>query len=352
MAGVREFEAEMALMAGTRYALPVNSGTAALHCAIAGLGLEAGDEVIVPALAYIACAAAVLHHQAIPIFADVDPDTYNVTAETVEAAMTPRTRAIMVVHLHGLPCAIDEVCAVGRRHGIPVIEDFSQAVGATWHGRPVGGLCDVGAASLMSGKNLPSAGEAGILTTNDRAIRNRAAGVKAFSEAISADGSYELISATMGWNYRINLLSAVMVSRQLFHLEAYTRQRQESARRLDATLRAIRGFVPPAVPSDRTHCYHMYRFKFDPQAAGLSVTIDQAHEALKRLFFAEGLYLVEFQNQPLAGHGLIQQRIGYGHGCPWRCHQREDPRLPHRRLSRRLECHPQLSRDWPCPRRP
>jgi perosamine synthetase len=323
-ARVHEFEAEMAMMAGTRYALAVNSGTAALHCAVAGLGLQSGDEVIVPALAYIACAAAVLHHQAIPVFADVDPVTYNVTADSVEKAITPRSRAIMAVHLHGLPCDIEAICEVGRRHGIPVIEDFSQAVGATYRDRPVGGLADVGAASLMAGKNLPSAGEAGVLVTNKREIRNRAAAVKAFSEVVKVDGSYGLIGATMGWNYRINLLSAVMVSRQLFHLERYTELRQQGAARLDSTLSAIRGFTPPFVPQDRQHCYHMYRFKFDPAAAGLSISIDQAHEALKRAFHAEGLFLVEFQNQPLAGHDLIRQRVGYGRGCPWRCHGRED----------------------------
>lgn len=323
-ARVHEFEAEMAMMAGTRHALAVNSGTAALHCAVAGLGIEAGDEVVVPALAYIACAAAVLHHQAIPVFADVDPDTYNVTAATVEAALTPRTRAIMAVHLHGLPCDIDEICAVGRRYGIAVIEDFSQAVGARYRGRPAGGLASVGAASLMSGKNLPSAGEAGVLVTNDRAIRNKAASVKAFGEAVAADGTYALIDATMGWNYRINLLSAVMISRQLFQLETFTRLRQESAAQLKAVLEAIPGFVAPVVPADREHCYHMYRFKFDPAQAGLSITVHQAHEALKQLFLAEGLYLVEFQNQPLAGHDLVQRRIGYGRGCPWRCHGREE----------------------------
>jgi dTDP-4-amino-4,6-dideoxygalactose transaminase len=314
----------MAMMAGTQYALAVNSGTAALHCAVAGVGVEAGDEVVVPALAYIACAAAVLHHQAIPIFADVDPITYNVTPQTVAAAITPRTRAAIVVDLHGLPADMDELRAACGRHGVAVIEDFSQAVGATYRGRPTGGLGTVGAASLMAGKNLPSAGEAGVLVTNDRAIRNRAANVKAFSEEVTADGSYRLINATMGWNYRINLLSAAMVSRQLFHLDAYTRQRQESARRLDDAMAEMRGFTPPQVPPDREHCYHMYRFKFDPAEAGLAISIDQAHAALKQVFFAEGLHLVEFQNQPLAGHPLIQGRIGYGRGCPWTCQGRTD----------------------------
>jgi perosamine synthetase len=321
---VREFESEMAVVTGTRFALAVNSGTAALHCAIAGLGLEPGDEVVVPALAYIACAAAALHHQTIPVFADVDPVTYNVTPATVAAALTDRTRAVMVVHLHGLPADITEIRDVCTEKGVFVIEDFSQAIGATYRDRPVGSYGTVGAASLMSGKNLPSVGEAGILVTNDRLVRNRASRLKAFGQEVDADGNYRLIDATMGWNYRINLLSTVMVSRQIYHLEKYTHTRQASAGRLDAVLAEIPGMSGPSVGPDRDHCYHMYRFRFDPNVAGLSISIDQAHEALKQIFWAEGLPLVEFQNQPLPGHDLLQRKIGYGRGCPWQCQGRSD----------------------------
>jgi len=320
VARVQEFESEMAIFAGARYALAVNSGTAALHCALAGLGVEPGDEVVVPALAYIACAAAVLHHQAIPVFADVDALTYNLTAETVAAAITPRTRAVIVVHLHGLPADLVAIKDVCDRHGILVVEDFSQAVGATYRGRPVGGWGAVGAASLMSGKNLPSLGEAGILVSNSREIRNRAATLKAFGQEIMPDGSHRLIDATMGWNYRINLLAAVMVSRQLFHLQTYTNLRRQSAERLNDALARIPGFQAPASPPESEHCYHMYRFRFDPQTCGLSISIDQGHEALKQVFWAEGMPLVEFQNQPLPGHDLLRGKVGYGRGCPWRCH--------------------------------
>ncbi|AID34839.1 MULTISPECIES: DegT/DnrJ/EryC1/StrS family aminotransferase [Mesorhizobium] len=323
-AQVHEFETELAILTGNKYALALNSGTAALHCALAGVGVEPGDEVVVPALAYIACAAAVLHHQAIPIFADVDPCSYNVTAQSIAAALTPRTRAIMVVHLHGHPADMNEIRTLCDGLGLPLIEDFSQAVGASYGGRPTGGLGTVGAASLMSGKNLPSVGEAGVLVSRDRGIRNRAARLKAFGEEIDSDGGYRVIGTTMGWNYRINLLSAVMVSRQIYHLESYTALRRASAGRLNGVLAEITGFSGPSEGADREHCYHMYRFRFDPAEAGLAVSIDQAHEALKQVFWAEGLPVVEFQNQPLPGHDLMQGKLGYGRGCPWTCHGRGD----------------------------
>jgi dTDP-4-amino-4,6-dideoxygalactose transaminase len=321
---VRQFEAEVAMWLGTRYALTTNGGTAALHCALAGLGVQPGDEVVVPSLSYIACAAAVVHQGAIPVFADVDPRTYNVTAASVEARITPRTRALMVVHMHGLPAPMDELLELGRRHGIPVLEDFSQAAGAAWRGRPVGSMGDAGAASLMAGKNLPAAGEGGIVCTSAREVRNRAASLKCFAEAVEADGSYTPLHETMGYNYRINLLSLVFASRQLFRLDGFNDRRREGAARLDAVLGELPGFSPPAAPEGARHVYHMYRFRFDPREAGLSLTADQAREGLKAVFWAEGLPLVEFQNVPLPGHALMQGKVGYGRGAPWSCHGRDD----------------------------
>jgi dTDP-4-amino-4,6-dideoxygalactose transaminase len=122
----------------------------------------------------------------------------------------------------------------------------------------------------------------------------------------------------------MNILSLVMASQQLFHVDRLNDTRIESAQRLDACLREIPGFSPPVVPEGTRHVYHMYRFRFDPAAAGMSVSADQAREALKRVFAAEGLPLVEFQNRPLAGHALLQREVGYGSGCPWTCHGRGD----------------------------
>ncbi|MBW8302523.1 MAG: DegT/DnrJ/EryC1/StrS family aminotransferase [Brevundimonas sp.] len=323
-AQLHEFEAELAVSVGARFGMAVSSGTAALHCALAGVGVEAGDEVVVPALTYIACAAAVLHANAIPIFADVDPLHYNVTPETLEAALTPRTRAIIVVHLHGLPADMTGIMDLARRVGLPVIEDFSQAVGASWQDRPVGALGSVGAASLMAGKNLASAGEGGVLVTNDLELRNRAARLKCFGESLDFEGGYTLQHGTLGYNYRINLLSAALVSQQLFRLEEFTNARREGAARLSAGISQVPGFHPPVVPDGAAHCYHMYRFRFDPAEAGLNISVDQMREGLKRIFWEEGLPLVEFQNQPLAGHDLLQRRVGPGRGCPWACHGRDD----------------------------
>jgi len=230
----------------------------------------------------------------------------------------------MAVHLHGLPADIEGINAVAERHGIKVIEDFSQAFGAAIEGRAVGGLGTVGVASLMAGKNLPSAGEGGILVTNDREIRNQAVTLKCFGEKINPNGSYVLSHSTMGWNYRINLLSAVMASQQLFHLDQYNESRRDGAKVLEAILNELDLFHPPKIPEGMTPVYHMYRFRIDPEKAGLSISLDQAREALKQVFMAEGLPLVEFQNQPLAGHDLMQQRVGYGRGCPWSCQNREN----------------------------
>jgi perosamine synthetase len=321
---VQNFEDEMGLWLRRRYALATNSGTAALHCALAGLGVQSGDEVIVPALSYIACAAAVLHQQAIPIFSDVDPLTYNITAESVEPRISPRTKAIMVVHLHGLPADMDSLENLAKRYGIPLLEDFSQAAGADWGGRIAGSMGAVSAASLMAGKNLPSGGEAGILATDNRELRNQAATLKCFGEAVGTDYSRTLLHETVGWNYRINMLAMVVASQQLFRLDSWNDRRIASAAILNATLARIPGFEAPCRPAAARHVYHMYRFRFDPAAAGLSVTVDQAREALKQVFSAEGLPLVEFQNAPLPGHPLMQRKVGYGNGCPWSCHRRED----------------------------
>lgn len=332
-AQLHEFEAELAVSVGARYAIAVNSGTAALHCALAGVGVEAGDEVVVPAMTYVACAAAVLHANAIPIFADVDPLTYNVSAASVEAALTPRTRAIIVVHLHGLPADMTAITALADRVGIPVVEDFSQAVGATLNGRPVGALGTVGAASLMAGKNLASAGEGGVLVTNHLAVRNRAATLKCFGESLDPEGAFTLLHGTLGYNYRINLLSAALVSQQLFRLEEFTEARQLGAELLSKTVAQTPGFHPPSITAGATHCYHMYRFRFDPDEAGFAIGVDQMREALKRVFWEEGLPLVEFQNQPLPGHDLLQRKVGPGRGCPWTCHGRGE-------LTYRIEDYP------------
>jgi dTDP-4-amino-4,6-dideoxygalactose transaminase len=148
--------------------------------------------------------------------------------------------------------------------------------------------------------------------------------LKCFGETIAHDGSYALHHDTFGWNYRANILSLAVASQQLFRVDGFNALRRESAKKIDNTLNSIPGFSPPVVPKHAQHVYHMYRFRFEPARAGLAVSADQAREALKAVFNREGLPLVEFQNTPLPGHALLQQRVGYGRGCPWACHHRSD----------------------------
>jgi dTDP-4-amino-4,6-dideoxygalactose transaminase len=223
----------------------------------------------------------------------------------------------MAVHLHGLPVDLDSILELATERGIPVLEDFSQAVGAAYRGRKVGSWGKVGAASLMAGKNLPSAGEAGILVTNERLVRNMAATLKCFGEAINEKGAYQPLHETYGYNYRANLLALGFASTQLFRIDAFTEERRRNAARLSAVLDKIPGFTTPCDSEKAEHVYHMYRFRFEPEKAGLEITADQAREGLKQIFLSEGLPLVEFQNQPLSDHALMKGSSSYGSGWPW-----------------------------------
>src|SRR5687767_12796929 len=169
----RQLEAEFAAYHGVRYALSANNGTAALHAAFFALGVGPGDEVISPAATYWATAVPVLNCGAIPVFADVDPETLCIDPSDVERRISPRTKAIVVMHAGGMPCEMDALLEIARRHGLRVVEDASHAHGALYKGRKVGTFGDVAAFSLQTSKLCP-AGEGGILLTDDEAILRRA----------------------------------------------------------------------------------------------------------------------------------------------------------------------------------
>ena len=164
----REFEREFAAFAGTEYAIAVANGTLALDLALRGLGIGPGDEVVVTPRTFLASATAVINAGATPVFADVDRDTQNITAETVAAVLTPRTKAVICVHLAGWPCDMDALMALAEAHDLFVIEDCAQAHGATWKGRSVGGFGHVGCWSFCQDKIMTTGGEGGMVTVNDR----------------------------------------------------------------------------------------------------------------------------------------------------------------------------------------
>ncbi|MGI9488255.1 MAG: DegT/DnrJ/EryC1/StrS family aminotransferase [Geminicoccaceae bacterium] len=312
-------EADWASYVGSRHCIAMNSGTSALHAAVAASGVGPGDEVIVPALSFLASATAVIHHQGLPVFVDIDPFTFNIDPAAIEAQITPRTKAIVAVHLHGLPADMDPIMEIAKRHGLKVIEDMAQAQGALYKDRRAGALGDMAACSIMAGKNLATAGEGGLFTTNDPEIRDRADMVKMFGERLSADTPREYNATTMGWNYRFSAPLAAFTRMQLGRLDSYNARVQAGAERLAERLEALPGLNPPYVPLDRSHVYHHFRLRVDPAAAGLDIPTGRFRKAVQDLLAAEGVALIEYQNRPLPGQTLFQQRQGYGQGCPWSC---------------------------------
>jgi len=314
----KALEAKFAAVVGRRFCLATNSGTSALHIALAAAGVGPGDEVIVPALSFIATAQAVLHQGAIPVFADVEPDTYNIDATDAARRVTSRTRAIVPVHLHGLPADMDAIDALAGRHGLTVVEDAAQAHGATYKGRAAGTLGAMAAFSLNSTKNLP-AGEGGLFVTDSeelygRAARTRFDGLEPPSKWDAThplDDEADSHATLRGWMYLPGEMTAALARAQLLRLAETTERSWRNAARLTERLAALPGVEPPATRPDRTHVFHKYRVRLDPERAGLALSPvalrDRALEALR----AEGVEAVLWQTAPLPAHPLFGSRERY-----------------------------------------
>jgi dTDP-4-amino-4,6-dideoxygalactose transaminase len=315
---MRALETEFADVVGARYCLATNSGTAALHLALAAAGVGPGDEVIVPALSFIATAQAVLHQRATPVFADVDPTTYTLDPADLAPRITPRTRAIVAVHLHGLPADMDAVAAVADRAGLLVIEDAAQAHGATYRGRPAGTLGAMAAFSLNSTKNLP-AGEGGLFVTPSGEFHARAARVRFDGLALPSkwdpehplDGEADGLATVPGWMYLPGELTCALARSQLCRLAETTARSQRNAERLTRRLVGLPGLAPPVVPPDRTHVFHKYRLRLDPSAAGLALSPRVCRDRLLQALRAEGVEAVLWQTVPLPAHPLFAAREPY-----------------------------------------
>ena len=315
---VRCLEQEWAAFVGTRHAVGVSNGTVALSLPLLALGVQPGDEVIVPALSFVASALAPVHQLAIPVFVDIDPRTFNIDPAQIEAKITPRTRAIMPVHLHGLPADMDEINAIARKHGLVVIEDAAQAQGAHYKGRMTGALGDMGAFSLNVQKNLPTCGEGGLITIDDPALYEKVVMLRQFGEVIRDGEARSYVSEIMGWNAKLNSIQAAFTRSQFERFpEDETRRAANVAAFLDR-LAELPGLITPYTPADRTHVCHIIRFRFDPAAAGLDgVTPGRFRQALRRALRAEGVPISQYQMIPLPGHPAFQSQEGFGRGYPW-----------------------------------
>jgi dTDP-4-amino-4,6-dideoxygalactose transaminase len=332
---IRSLEREFAEYLGVKYAVATNSGTAALHIALAAAGIGPGDEVITPAFSFVATALSVLHQNAIPVFVDIEAETFGMDPKLIEAAITPRTRALLPVHMHGLACDLKPMLAIAQKHGLKLIEDAAQAHGSTLDGRKVGTFGALAAFSLQSSKNL-AGGEGGICVTDDEQLCLKASSARMFGEDIqpadesayridrALDGTRAYDSKGMGWMYRTNELSAAVARTQLRGLEASNENGQANAELLGQRLRDLPGLTPPKVPAGRTSVFHKYRVRLDAAALGVTAPATVVRDTVLKALVAEGVEAVLWQTKPVPAQTLFREKIGYGRngtteglGCPW-----------------------------------
>jgi len=248
---VAAFEAAFARVCGTRHCVALNSGTSALHLALLALGIGPGDEVIVPAMTFVATAAAVEYCGARPVLVDVEPLGCTLDPSKLEAAVTPRTKAIVPVHLYGRPADMAEILAVADRHRLPVVEDAAQAHGAGYRGRPAGSLGRIGCFSFYPSKNLGAFGEGGAAVTDDDALADAMRSLRDWGQ----EGKYNHVRK--GFNYRMDGLQGAVLGVKLKHLAAWAAARRRAARLYHEALEGL-PLLRPDAGNDREHVYHVY----------------------------------------------------------------------------------------------
>jgi dTDP-4-amino-4,6-dideoxygalactose transaminase len=252
---VKQLEAEIAAFVGSHFAMACASGSDALLLALMALGLDSGDEVITPPFTFVATAGSIARLKAKPVFVDIDRETYNLDPKLLEAAITPRTKAIMPVHLFGLSAEMDQIMAIARAHGLPVIEDAAQSIGARYHDHSVGNIGACGCFSFFPSKNLGGAGDGGMTTTNDSDLAERISVLR--DHGSRKKYQYDLL----GMNSRLDSLQAAILLVKFKHLEAMTQARRRNADRYRQMFRraGLENVVElPVEPAELRHVYNQF----------------------------------------------------------------------------------------------
>lgn len=312
---VEEFETRFAVIADVQHAVATTSGTTALHLAMLAHGIGPGDEVITSPFSFIASANAALFVGARPVFADIDPNTFNIDPEDVERRITPRTKAILPVHLFGNPADLDRLFAIAQRHNLALIEDACQAHGATWNGQPVGSL-DAGCFSFGLTKNVTS-GEGGIITTNDPGLAEQARILR--SHGMPRADHHEVL----GYNFRLSNIHAAIGIEQLTRLDVWTRKRQANAHILSDLLDGA-GIGFQAVLPGAVHVYHQFTVRIPERRDEIAARLRE------RGIGCEIYYPVPIHQQ------VLYRQLGYSEHLP------EAERAAREALS--LPIHPSLER--------
>ncbi len=308
---VRKFEQQTAEYFSVKHAVAVNSWTSGLIAAIGAIGLEPGDEVITTPWTMAATATAILHWNGIPVFADIDPDTFNICPEIVAKLITQRTKAIMAVDIFGQSADMPALRALAEKYGLKLLCDTAQAPGARVGEKFTGTFADVGGFSLNYHKHI-HCGEGGVLVTNDDRLAERLRLIRNHGEAVIRSDDPVQLCNILGYNFRMGEIEAAIASVQLSKLASRVKSRQRIAEELNDGLSSLPGVTVPKVSSGATHVYYVYGLKLDVE--GLGVTRERIVEALR----AEGVpsLMAGYQNLHLLP--MFRHKIAYGtKGFPW-----------------------------------
>jgi dTDP-4-amino-4,6-dideoxygalactose transaminase len=292
---VETFEARFATLHGAKHGIAVVNGTVSLRIALMAAGIQADDEVIVPPYTFVSTATAVIEANAIPVFADIDLETFNIDPKAIEAAITPRTRAIIPVHFAGQPADMKAILRIAKKHNLVVIEDAAHAHGAIYAGRGAGSIGHFGSFSFQSSKNLTS-GEGGLITTNDDKL---AAACRSIHSCGRIEGGLWYEHHVIAGNYRLGEFQGAILNCQLARLEEQTKTRDENGQYLAARLAKLPGVFPQRrIKECDRHSYHLFMMRIDPAVFGVSrATVVKALQA-------EGVpcsagYAISLPSQPL-----------------------------------------------------
>jgi dTDP-4-amino-4,6-dideoxygalactose transaminase len=307
---VAEFQEAFAQFQGAQYGLACANGSVALEVSMKALGIGPGDEVIVPAYTFVATASAVLMVNAVPIFVDIESDTFNIAPRRVEEAVTPRTKAIIPVHFAGQAADMESLLNIAEQHKLAVIEDAAHAHGAAWKGKGLGTLGRTGTFSFQASKNM-TAGEGGLITTNDRDLAVR---LESYIWGGREVGRPWYEYHRLGWNYRLTEFQGAILLQQLKRLEAQNARRRENACYLDQRLARLPGISPLRVHPDVTkHSHHLYIFRFNEEEFGVS------RSRFLAALLAEGISCLPGYGDPLYKNPMFLKQDFYPRGCPISC---------------------------------
>jgi len=294
-ARVEEFEKAFANYVGTKYAVATNSGTSALHVALMASGIGHGDEVITTPFSFIATANCCLYCGAVPVFVDIDEKTFNIAPHLIEKKITPKTKAIIIVHLFGQPCDMDDILTICQEHNLALIEDACQAHGAEYDGHKVGSF-GTGCFSFYPTKNMTT-GEGGIITTNREDVARKARMIRQHGQ------SQTYFHESLGYNFRMTEVSAAIGLQQLKNLDIANEKRIKNASYLSECISNIDGLIPPYIAANRKHVFHQFTIRVTKDFA---LSRDQLQQRLTANNIGTKIfYPMPINKQPL------YQNLGY-----------------------------------------